>query len=254
MRNTIKEITTRAAKVRKILNTYSSFIQRIDGEFDSTGYQIVAIKTFVELLGIRDTIQAPVLMCENKDETMSQFFIPTNTKILYTFVIKVDNYDEIYGEREEIVYDAFDEELEEAEEIVEEPVILVENVDEEALEEALATPDVVLSDIDYIEDDDDEYAVDDDEPAVEVVGVVWPEKTKQNKVYRYDPNGERLTAGDIVLVPSRDAAKNKNIIRKAAVAHGNHKVDPEHIHHPLKKIIGIVKRKAEQALTPDIKD
>jgi hypothetical protein len=237
-----------AAKVRKIVSSYGSFIQRIDGDFDSTGYQIVMIKTFVEMLGIRDTIQAPVLMYENKDETMTRFFIPTNTKILYTFVIKVDNYDEIYGEPDELVFDIKDEE------VAEEPVILMSNVDKEELKEALATPDVVLSEIDYIEDDDDEYGVEDDEPAVEVIGVVWPEKTKQNKVYRYDPNGEKLTSGDIVLVPSRDAARNREIIRKAAVAHGNYKVDPEHIHHPLKKIIGIVKRKAEQALTPDSKD
>ena len=237
-----------AAKVRKILSSYSSFIQRIDGDFDSTGYQIVMIKTFVEMLGIRDTIQAPVLMYENKDETMTRFFIPTNTKILYTFVIKVDNYDEIYGEPDELVFDIKDEE------VAEEPVILMSNVDKEELKEALATPDVVLSEIDYIEDDDDEYGVEDDEPAVEVIGVVWPEKTKQNKVYRYDPNGERLTNGDVVLVPSRDVEKNREIIRKAAVAHGNHKVDPEHIHHPLKKIIGVVKRKAEQALTPNTKD
>jgi hypothetical protein len=206
------------------------------------------IKTFVEMLGIRDTIQAPVLMYENKDETMTRFFIPTNTKILYTFVIKVDNYDEIYGEPDELVFDIKDEE------VAEEPVILMSNVDKEELKEALATPDVVLSEIDYIEDDDDEYGVEDDEPAVEVIGVVWPEKTKQNKVYRYDPNGERLTNGDVVLVPSRDVEKNREIIRKAAVAHGNHKVDPEHIHHPLKKIIGVVKRKAEQALTPNTKD
>ena len=247
------------AKVRKILSTYSSFIQRIDGEFDSTGYQIVMIKTFVEMLGIRDTIQAPILMCENKDETMAQFFIPTNTKILYTFEIKVDNYDEIYGknENDEIVLDALDEEIVIDildEEVVDEPIILVDNVDEAALEEALATPDVVLEDIDYKDNDDEEFEGDEDEPGVEVIGVVWPEKTKQNTVYRYDPNGEKLTAGDVVLVPSRDAAKNKNIIRKAAVAHGNYKVDPEQIHHPLKKIIGIVKRKAEQALTPDYKN
>ena len=38
------------------------------------------------------------------------------------------------------------------------------------------------------------------------------------------------------------------------MAHGNHKVDPEHIKHPLKKIIGIVKRKAEMALTPPLEE
>ena len=94
---TRNEDITYAAKVRKLLNAYGSFIQRMEGEFDSEGYQIIMIKTFTEMLGIRDTIQAPVLMTENSDETMTQFLIPTNTKLLYVFEIKVDNYDEIYG-------------------------------------------------------------------------------------------------------------------------------------------------------------
>ncbi len=88
---------TYAARVRRILRSYGSFIQRMDGEFDSEGYQTIAIKSFTEMLGIRDTIQAPVLMTENRDETMTRFLIPTNTKLLYVFDIKVDNYDEIYG-------------------------------------------------------------------------------------------------------------------------------------------------------------
>ena len=208
------------------------------------------------MLSIRDTIQSPILMSENKDQTKTQFVIPTNTQILYTFEIKVDNYDEIYGKTEddELVFDSFEEETIEEPEYIEEPVIIEENVDAEELEEALATPDVILSEIDYVEDDDEDYEETEDEPGVEVVGVVWPERAHKNKVYRYDPNGEKLTNGDVVLVPSRDAGRGRDIIRKAAVAHGNHKVDPEHIHRPLKKIIGVVKRKAEQALTPDIKE
>lgn len=94
---TRNEDITYAARVRKILRSYGSFVQRMEGEFDSEGYQIVVIKTFTEMLGIRDTLQAPVLMTENSDETMTQFLIPTNTKLLYVFEIKVDNYDEIYG-------------------------------------------------------------------------------------------------------------------------------------------------------------
>lgn len=94
---TKNEDITYAARVRKILRSYGSFIQRMDGEFDSEGYQIVMIRSFTEMLGIRDTLQAPVLMTENSDETMTQFLIPTNTKLLYVFEIKVDNYDEIYG-------------------------------------------------------------------------------------------------------------------------------------------------------------
>ena len=88
-------------KVRRIFSAYRSFIQRMEGEFDTTDYQIVPIKTFVEMLGIRDTIQSPILMFENADQTKTEFIITTNTKVLYLFEIKVDNYDEIYGLNEE---------------------------------------------------------------------------------------------------------------------------------------------------------
>ena len=260
---TKNEDVTYTNKIKKLVSAYGSYIQRVENEFDTEGYQLLAVKTFNEMLSIRDTIQSPVLMCENRDQTLTRFIIPTNTKILYVFEIRVDNYDEIYGinaEDDELVVDALDEEAVEEDTVEEEPVyveetvIIEENVDEEALEEALASPDVILSEIDYVEDDDEDYDETEEEPGVEVIGVVWPERAHKNKVYRYDPNGEKLTNGDVVLVPSRDAARDRNIIRKAAVAHGNHKVDPEHLHHPLKKIIGVVKRKAEQALTPDIKE
>ena len=224
-----------ATKIRKIVNAYGSYIQRMDGDFDDEGYQTVMIKTFTEMLGIRDTIQSPILMTENVDETMTRFFIPTNTKILYTYEIKVANFDALYAVAEE--------------EPVEEPVILVENVDAEELAEALAQPDVVLEDIEFIPDDDEQFEVTEDEPGVEVIGVVWPERAHKNKVYRYDPNGEKLNEGDVVLVPTRDVARDREVIRKAAVAHGNHRVDPEHIKRPLKQIIGVIKRKAEEVLS-----
>lgn len=255
---TRNEDVTYAARVRKLLSSYRSFIQPMVGEFDETGYQIVPIKNFTDMLGIRDTIQSPILMTENRDETMTRFLIPTNTKILYVFEIKVDNYDEIYA-TPVIVEEP--EPIPEPEPIVEpepipepepepEVVIVEESVDEEALTEALAQPDIVLEEVEFVPDDDDQFEVPPEEPGIEVIGVVWPERSRRNKVYRYDPNGEQLQEGDTVLVPTRDVAQNKEVIRKAAVAHGNHRVDPEHIKFPLKKIIGVIKRKAEAALTP----
>ena len=117
---TKNEDITYAAKVRKIYNAYSSFIQRIYGDFNAEGYQTVVVKTFEEMLGIRDTIQSPVLMSENRDETMTRFLIPTNTKLLYVYEVKVDNYDEIYASLAE------DESEQIAEEsVIEEPVIVV---------------------------------------------------------------------------------------------------------------------------------
>lgn len=215
-------------KVRKIVSAYRSFIQQIEGQFDVTGYQVVAVKTFKEMLNIRDTIQSPILMFENIDQTLTEFLIPTNTKILYTYEIKVDNYDYIYGINQE----------------EEEVVIMNDEIPEEEINEALATPDVILEDTDYVEDQD----VDTDN-GVEVVGVVWPEKAKRNKVYRYDPNGEVFEKGDIVLVPTMDRAKNREVIRKAAIAHANHKIDPATLNHPLKKVVGVIRHHVESVLS-----
>ena len=234
---TKNEDVTYSAKVRKILNAYSSYIQRMDGEFNDEGYQMVMIKTFTEMLGIRDTIQSPILATENREETMTRFLIPTNTKILYVYEIKVDNYDQLYAPA-----------------VVEETVILDESVAQEDIDEALAQPNVVLSEIDYDEDDDAEFEAALEEPGVEVIGVVWPERANKNKVYRYDPSNEKLHEGDVVLVPTRDAARDREVIRKAAVAHSNHRVTPEHIHHPLKKIIGVIKRRAEEVLSSSAED
>ena len=243
MHLTKNEDVTYTARLRKLVNAYSSYIQRMEGEFDDEGYQVLLIKTFNEMLGIRDTIQAPILMTENRDKTMSRFLIPTNTKLLYVFELKVDNYDEIYG-----TFVDFDTEEPEEEEVA----VLLTDVDEEDLAEAMAQPDVVLSEIEYEMDDDDDFAVAEDEPGVEVIGVVWPEKPHKNKVYRYDPNGETLHEGDMVLAPTTDVGQNREVVRKAAVAHANHRVDPEHIKHPLKKIVGVIKRRSEAMLTPSI--
>lgn len=206
-------------KVRKLLSSYRSFIQQMEGEFNVEGYQIVPIKTFNEMLGIRDTIQSPILMFENLDQTMTEFLIPTNTKILYTYCIKVENYDEIYGEPEE------------------EPTVLAEAHQEEQLEVLPEEPD--CPEVDPVVED-----------GVEVVGVVWPEKTKQNKVYRYDPNGEQLEKGDVVLVPTRDNHKDREVVRKVDVSHGNHIIEPDTHPYVLKKIIGVIKRHTETALAP----
>ena len=275
---------TYASRVRKIVSAYRSFIQQIDGEFDATGYQIVTIKTFNEMLGIRDTIQSPILMSENRDETRTRFHIPTSTKLLYTFDVKVDNYDELYGDDDTYLYPEYegdyapvnayygdefvipnenlfceDAPLDELYAIdngfvytteTEQAHIVAEDVDTEALAEAMAAPDVTIEEVEFVPDNDEDYDGTDENPGIEVVGVVWPDKAHKSKVYRYDPNGEKLSEGDMVLVPTRDVAKNREIIRKAAIAHGNHRIDPELIKHPLKKIIGVIKRKTEKALTP----
>ncbi len=83
-------------RIKKLLFNYKSYIQKINNRFDTDGYQVLEVDTFNEMLAIRDTIQSPILMSENKDKTRTLFLIPTNTKILYTFEVKVENYDELY--------------------------------------------------------------------------------------------------------------------------------------------------------------
>ena len=84
-------------KIKRLVTTYKSYIQKITTKFCDDGYQVLKVSEFNELLDIRDTLQAPILMYENFDRTMSEFVIPTPSKILYVFEIKVEDYDEIYG-------------------------------------------------------------------------------------------------------------------------------------------------------------
>ncbi|MBQ8380578.1 MAG: hypothetical protein IJY18_01660 [Clostridia bacterium] len=84
-------------KVKRLVAAYRSFIQKINNRFDTTGYQVLLVDTFNEMLEIRDTINSPILMNENEDQTCTSFYIPTNTKLLYVYNIKVDNYDKLYG-------------------------------------------------------------------------------------------------------------------------------------------------------------
>ncbi len=93
-------------KVQRLFSNYRSFIQQLKNGFDTSGYQILEICTFKEMLAIRDTIQSPILMSENTDQTRTQFFIPTNTRILYVFEVKIDNYDELYGAHPEWIDDS----------------------------------------------------------------------------------------------------------------------------------------------------
>lgn len=89
------EIKTRSAEtiyekeLKKILNNYRSYIQKINNTFDLKGYQALRVDTFNDILEIRDTIQQPILMVENEDKNGVYFIIPSNTKVLYMYGLKV---------------------------------------------------------------------------------------------------------------------------------------------------------------------
>lgn len=76
-------------ELKKILNSYKSYIQKINNDFDLDGYQVLKVDTFTDMLEIRDTIQEPILMAENKSKTGVYFLIPSKTKILYLYGLKV---------------------------------------------------------------------------------------------------------------------------------------------------------------------
>ena len=329
------EDSTYIARVKKITSHYKSYIQKINNMFDMTNFQVIMVDSFDEMLEIRDTIQAPILMHENADKTCTKFIIPTDSKLLYIYEIKVEGYVEPTPEPkpeptpttivkpnitnvvrpvvkvvvtppappapapvpdpepeaeietvveeaeieieaapeqepiveavvEEVVEEEIPEEIEEpVEEIVEEEIPEeieepVEEIVEEEVEEVVeeAIPETVEEPVEETVPEVVEEIV--EEPGIDVIDVRWPEARSEDKVYRYDPDGETVGEGDVVLVPTRDEASNKDIVREAEVARGNYKMNPDELDRPLKKIIGVVKRKMEKAfvamITPEDTD
>ena len=79
------------SKLRRILYTYKSYIQKAElSELNFEGYQTIYIDSFNDLLEIRDTLQEPILMMENKEKTDSHFIIPSKTGILYIYMLGID--------------------------------------------------------------------------------------------------------------------------------------------------------------------
>ena len=127
-------------KVNRIVKAYKSFIQKINNQFDMSEYQVLQVDTINEMLEIRDTLQSPILMSENEDRTMTKFIIPGNNNLLYVHEIKIENYDDIYGVKDEEMVEEPKEELVEVEptieldQIVETQEIEVVNNQEEKIE------------------------------------------------------------------------------------------------------------------------
>jgi len=287
---------TYTARVKKIVSQYKSYIQKINNLFETHGYQIIYVNTFDEMLEIRDTIQAPILMHENEDKTCAKFMIPTDSKLLYLYEIKVEGYVEPETEPKsepipttivkpnitnvvrpvvkvvvnspapapeptpepeiETILEEPEVEVEAAEEIPE-VIATVEESEAEEIPELIATVEEIDAEVEEILEaipSVEEETV--DENSVDAIDIFWEERT--HKTYRYDPDGNEVEQGDVVLVPTRDVHSDKEIVREAEVSRGNYKVDPATLERPLKKIIGVVRRKAEKVftamITPEEKD
>ncbi len=79
-------------ELRRIVNNYDSYISRVEDDFNMKGYQILKVQKFTDLLEIRDTMQLPIIMLENKEKLVTCFAIPTPSKILYFYSISIKQY------------------------------------------------------------------------------------------------------------------------------------------------------------------
>ena len=136
----------------------------------------------------------------------------------------------------------------EIETVVEDAEIEVESDDEVEVSATVEAEDELDSEIaDILASIPDAEEEAPDENTVDVIDIFWDEN--KEKSYKYDPDGNDVEEGDVVLVPTRDEASDKDIVREAEVLRGNYKVEISSLEHPLKKIIGVVRRKATKVFT-----
>lgn len=76
-------------KVKSILNNYGSYIQEIDNSHKIGASVVYKLKSFDDLLEVKDTIQKPILMIRNSKDTGAFFIIPANEFTIYSYAIRV---------------------------------------------------------------------------------------------------------------------------------------------------------------------
>jgi len=78
-------------ELNKILNNYGTYIQVLGNDFVFNDYQLIKLDSFTDMLEIRDTIRQPILMRKNQENNGAYFVIPSDTKILYIYRLKVSD-------------------------------------------------------------------------------------------------------------------------------------------------------------------
>ena len=86
IKKTRNEITNYKKEIKKILRNYKQYIQKINNTINYKKYEKINLSTFTDLLEIRDTVQSPILMLEEKTHT--KFIIPINN-ILYIYTVTI---------------------------------------------------------------------------------------------------------------------------------------------------------------------
>jgi len=85
-------------RLRKIMSNYGSYIQKLNNEFDFDGHQILEIKSFEDLLQIKETLNKPILMTEKTLAMETYFFIPSDDNC-YIYELKAGNLRRNRGKR-----------------------------------------------------------------------------------------------------------------------------------------------------------
>ena len=78
-------------------------------------------------------------------------------------------------------------------------------------------------------------------PKKYIVGIVWPESSNRERVYRYNAGETKIEVGDIIVVPTFDAFNKREVVRKARVVRVECYEEGEDIILPKKEIISVEK-------------
>ena len=76
-------------ELKKILFDYKSYLQKINDKIDYNGYKVITINTFVELLGMKEEIQSPILMYTEKDARKTTF-VMLNENLLFEYTLSAE--------------------------------------------------------------------------------------------------------------------------------------------------------------------
>ena len=144
------------------------------------------------------------------------------TTEIYMSVDKLDGSG--YKKFGEMPEEPIEEEI--VEEIIEEEPI-EEEVVEEVIEEELVVEEPIIEEPEL--------------PKKYVVGILWPESSNPDRIYRYNAGETKIEVGDIIVVPTFDAFNKREVVRKARVVRVECYEEGEDIILPKKSIISVEK-------------
>ena len=92
-------------ELKNITTNYDSYIQKISDKYDIGTSQVIKIKTFNDILEIRDTLKQPILMLENERKNGTFFIIPATNSIIYVYALRLVDIEAKLEGREVPVFD-----------------------------------------------------------------------------------------------------------------------------------------------------